>query len=135
MKIICQCPKEYSGEGRSFNPSLDISANRSGKSQCPKQYSREGRPFNPALDIKSNLSRQEDSRLNLEYEMARNKEIALGRLRAEEAKAKSACPRPPLSYETQSGRCYRAPIQSSSRGREFDIRSELQRHQHPRTQV
>lgn len=67
--------------------------------------------------------------------MARNKEIALGRLRAEEAKAKAACPRPPLSYETQNGRCYWAPIQSSSKGREFDIRSELQRNQHPRTQV
>lgn len=54
--------------------------------------------------------------------MARNKEIALGRLRAEEAKAKS-------------GRCYRAPIQSSSRGRKFDIRSELQRHQKHAAQV
>lgn len=67
--------------------------------------------------------------------MARNKEIALGRLRAEEAKAKSACRRPPLSYEIQDGRRYRVPKQASSRGREFDIRSELQRHQHPRTQV
>ncbi|XP_065361088.1 uncharacterized protein LOC135954783 isoform X2 [Calliphora vicina] len=95
------CNQEYSG--RAFNPALDISRNRLERSQTQYQYKQP--------------TQSRGSRLNLEYEMARNKEFALGRLRAEQA---AACPRPTMRYE-------KPQMAATSRGREFDARSEIQR--------
>ncbi|KAM7356598.1 uncharacterized protein ACRADG_002273 isoform 6-T6 [Cochliomyia hominivorax] len=127
--------QKCSGEGRPFNPSLDLTENRLSNVQyaCPTQYSAEGRAFNPVLDLSRQRYQNNKNRrgcpLNLEYEMARNKEIALGRLRAEQATAKAAYPRPPLNYEKPTAKCYREQKMPTSKGREFDMRAEIQRHQ------
>ncbi|KAI8118739.1 hypothetical protein CVS40_9694 [Lucilia cuprina] len=105
------CPnmssKEYSG--RAFDPCLDISGNRTERSKQPFQHKQ---------------GTQRGSRLNLEYEMARNKDIALGCLRAEQA---AACPRPPHHYERQAIASSKPQMAASARGRPFDLRAEIQR--------
>lgn len=123
QQLNANCPpgtRPYTGTGRPF-----------ARTDFFPSSLESGRPLSPLTDISGNgygrtsnqahykkLS-QRENRFNLEQEMARNKEYALGRLRAEQS---AACAAPTFpSYERSNQNM------GISRGKLMDLKAEIQR--------